>query len=157
MGIQSFRSTSLEAIEVMRQMSVGRTDEQIAATLNRLGLQTGTGNSWDEQRVHSARRYHGLPAFDANRATRFLTLEQAAERLGISANSVRRTIQCEILPASQVVPLAPWQIPLDVLESDRVKHAVKNIKDGVRSPQLRIAQNQQAMFSAGYSPTVYPF
>jgi hypothetical protein len=146
---QHARCTSLEAIEAMRQMAVGHTDEQIAATLNRLGLQTGTGNSWNEQRVHSARRYHCLPAFDANRATSFLTLEQAAERLGISANSVRRMIQREILPASQVVPLAPWQIPLDVLESDRVKHAVKNIKDGVRNPQPRVAQDQQGMFSVG--------
>jgi DNA invertase Pin-like site-specific DNA recombinase len=145
---QHARCTSLEAIEVMRQMAVGHTDEQIAATLNRLRLQTGTGNSWNEQRVHSARRYHCLPAFDANWATSFLTLEQAAERLGVSANSVRRMIQRGILPGSQIVPLAPWQIPVDMLESDRVKHAVKNIKDGVRSPLPRIEQDQQAMFSA---------
>ena len=96
----------------------------------------------------SARRYHCLPAFDANWATSFLTLEQAAERLGVSANSVRRMIQRGILPGSQIVPLAPWQIPVDMLESDRVKHAVKNIKDGVRSPLPRIEQDQQAMFSA---------
>jgi hypothetical protein len=31
----------LDAIEVMRQMAIGHTDEQIEATLNRLGLQTG--------------------------------------------------------------------------------------------------------------------
>jgi len=143
------RCTSLEAIEVIRQMAVAHTDEQIAATLNRLGVQTGAGNSWNEQRVHSARHHHRLPAFDSTRAANFLTLEQAAERLGISANSVRRMIQHEILPASQVVPLAPWQIPIDVLESDRIKHAVKNIKDRVRSPQPRIGQDQQAMFSMG--------
>jgi len=139
----------MDAIEVMRQMSIAHSDEQIAATLNRLGFHTGTGNSWNEQRVHSARHHHRLPAFDSTRAANFLTLEQAAERLGISANSVRRMIQHEILPASQVVPLAPWQIPIDVLESDRIKHAVKNIKDRVRSPQPRIGQDQQAMFSMG--------
>jgi hypothetical protein len=143
------RCTGLEAIEVMRQMAVGHTDEQIAATLNRLGLQTGTGNAWNEQRVHSARRYHCMPTFDVNRAADFLTLEQAAKRLGVSANSVRRMIQREILPASQVVPLAPWQTPIDVLQSDRVKHAVRNINDGVRGPQPRIGQDQQAMFSVG--------
>ena len=137
----------MDAIGVMRQMAIDHTDEQIAATLNRLGLQTGTGNSWNEQRVYSARRYHQLPAFDSGRASSFLTLEQAAERLKVSANSVRRMIQRKTLPATQVVPLAPWQIGIDALESDRVKQAVKNIKDGVRSPRTRTVPGQQAIFS----------
>ena len=58
------RCTSMNAIEVMRQMATAHTDEQIATTLNRLGLQTGTGNSWNEQRVYSARRCHQLPTLD---------------------------------------------------------------------------------------------
>jgi DNA invertase Pin-like site-specific DNA recombinase len=141
------RCTSLEAIEVIRQMAIGHTDEQIAITLNRLGLQTGTGNSWNEQRVHSARRYHQLPAFDPSQANTFVTLEQAAERLGVSANSVRRMIQRKILPASQIVPFAPWQIAIEALGSDRIQRAVKSIKDGVRSPQTQAATEQQVIFS----------
>lgn len=142
------RCTSMDAIEVMRQMAIAHGDEQIAATLNRLGFQTGTGNSWNEQRVYSARRYHQLPALDPSRANSFLTLERAAERLGVSANSVRRMIQQKTLPATQVVPSAPWQISVEALESDRVKQAVRNIKDGVRSPHAQTAPNQQAIFSA---------
>jgi hypothetical protein len=144
------RCTSMDAIEVMRQMAIGHTDEQIAATLNRLGLQTGIGNSWNDQRVYSARRYHQLPAFDPSLASTFLTLEQTAERLGVSANSVRRMIQRKTLPACQVVPTAPWRIAVEALESDRVKQAVKNIniKDGVRSPRAQTTTDQQAIFSA---------
>jgi hypothetical protein len=142
------RCTSMDAIEVMRQMAIGHTDEQIAATLNRLGLQTGIGNSWNDQRVYSARRYHQLPAFDSILASTFLTLEQTAERLGVSANSVRRMIQRKTLPACQVVPTAPWRIAVEALESDRVKQAVKNIKDGVRSPRAQNTTDQQAIFSA---------
>jgi len=103
------RCTSMDAIEVMRQMATAQTDEQMAAALNRLGLQTGTGNSWNEQRVYSARRSHQLPAFDPNQASSFLTLEQAAERLGVCANSVRRMIHRKTPPATQVVPCAPWR------------------------------------------------
>ena len=142
------RCTSMDAIDVMRQMAIGHTDEQIAATLNRLGLQTGIGNSWNDQRVYSARRYHQLPAFDPSQASTFLTLEQTAERLGVSANSVRRMIQRKTLPACQVVPTAPWRIAVEALESDRVKQAVKNIKDGVRSPRAQTTTDQQAIFSA---------
>jgi DNA invertase Pin-like site-specific DNA recombinase len=142
------RCTSMNAIEVMRQMATSHTDEQIATTLNRLGLQTGTGNSWNEQRVYSARRYHQLPTLDPSRANSFLTLEQAAVRLGVCANSVRRMIQRKTLSATQVVPCAPWQISVEALDSDRVKQAVKNIKDGVRAPRARNVQDQHSIFSA---------
>ena len=40
------RCTSLEAIEIIRRMAGRFPDEQIAATLNRLGLKTGSGNNW---------------------------------------------------------------------------------------------------------------
>ena len=49
--------------------------------------------------------------------------------------------------ASQVVPSAPWRIAVEALESDRVQQAVKNIKDGVRSPQAQTTADQQRMFS----------
>src|SRR6185436_15395747 len=56
------RCTDLETIEVLRRMSGKFPDDQIAATLNRLGLKTGTGNTWNEGRVRSVRSYHELPA-----------------------------------------------------------------------------------------------
>ena len=40
------RCTSLEAIEIIRRMAGKFPDDQIAATLNRLGLRDGTGNTW---------------------------------------------------------------------------------------------------------------
>ena len=40
------RCTNMEAIEIIRQMAGRFPDEQIAATLNRLGLKTGSGNTW---------------------------------------------------------------------------------------------------------------
>lgn len=51
---QHRRRTSLEAIDVIRRMAGQFPDEQIAATLNRLGLQTGSRNTWTEIRVRSA-------------------------------------------------------------------------------------------------------
>ena len=55
------RCTGVDAIEVVRQMSGKFPDEEIAATLNRLGLRTGAGNTWSTQRVYSLRHYHDLP------------------------------------------------------------------------------------------------
>lgn len=64
----------------------------------------------------------------------FLTLEQAAEHLGVSANTVRRMIKQEKLQAHQVAPCAPWQILVDSLDSDSVRQEVEHIKNGLRCP-----------------------
>lgn len=141
------RCTSVEAVEVIRQMAGKFQDEQIATTLNRLGLKTGTGQTWSESRVYSARHYHQLPAYDPNRASdSVVTMEEAAQRLGVSSTSIRRLIELKKVPASQVVACAPWQIPVEALDSEEVRRAVRNIKARVRVPRTQHSDQQQAMF-----------
>lgn len=144
---QHRRCTSMEAIEVLKQMAGGHTDEQIATTLNRLGFQTGAGHTWNEQRVYSARHTHNLPAYDPQRTRGYLTLEQAAQYLGISANSVRRMIKQDKLPADQAVPYAPWRISVQILDSEAIRQVVKKIKDGLRCPQTQSTQEHETLFS----------
>ena len=123
------RCTNLETIEVLRRMSGRFPDDQIAATLNRLGLKTGTGNTWNEGRVRSVRSYHGLPACNPALAPRqTVTLEQASERLGISHKVIRRLIESNKIPATQVVPWAPWEIPIEAIESAEVVQEVARAK-----------------------------
>jgi hypothetical protein len=52
------RCTNIDAIAIILRMAERFGDEQIAATLNRLGLRTGADNNWNEARVRSARRYN---------------------------------------------------------------------------------------------------
>jgi DNA invertase Pin-like site-specific DNA recombinase len=144
---QHGRSTSLEAIEVLKQMAGGHTDEQIATTLNRLGFQTGAGHTWSEQRVYSARHTHHMPAYDPQCTSGYLTLEQAADYLGISANSVRRMITQKTLQADQVVPCAPWRILAATLDSEEIRQVVQRIKAGSRSPRPQSTQKPEYLFS----------
>jgi len=139
--------TSLEAVEIIRQMAGRFPDELIAATLNRLEMKTGVGNTWTKDRVYSLRHHHHLPGFDPNYPQREVTLEEAAQRLQVSPASVRRMVSEKILPARQVVPYAPWEIPVDALDSEKVRQAVTRIKNRIRTPQTQIAEEQQAMFS----------
>lgn len=128
------RCTSLEAIEIIRQMAGKFPDDQIAATLNRLSFRTGTGNTWTEGRIRSLRSYHEWPAYDVKTATRQgLTLEEASERLAVSHKVVRRLIDCGTIPATQVVPWAPWEISAEAVESEEVLQAVQNVKRRVRA------------------------
>jgi DNA invertase Pin-like site-specific DNA recombinase len=129
------RCTDLETIEVLRRMCGRFPDDQIAATLNRLGLRTGTGNTWNEGRVRSVRSYQKLPAFDGTVLPRqTVTLEEASEQLGISHKVIRRLIESNKIPATQVVPWAPWEIPIEAIESPDVLEEIARAKRRPRSP-----------------------
>ena len=126
-------TSTLEAIEIIGQMAGKFPDDQIAATLNRLALRTGSGNSWTEGRIRSLRSYHEWPTYDAQTANcQSLTLEQASERLGVSHKIVRRLIDSGKITATQVVPLAPWEISAEAVDSEEVLKAVRNAKRRVR-------------------------
>lgn len=144
------RCTKVEAVEVVRQMSGKYPDEEIAATLNRLGLRTGAGNTWSTQRVYALRHYHELPNNKVSHSnTGVLTLQEAAHRLGVSTTSVRRMIELKVIPAAQAVECAPWEIPEGALQSDDVQRAARNTRNRVRLPRTRNEAGQSLLFSEG--------
>jgi DNA invertase Pin-like site-specific DNA recombinase len=131
---QHRQSTGVEAAEVIRQMAGRYGDGEIAATLNRLRLRTGAGNSWNAQRVYGLRRQQDLPSAGSHAENRTVTLQQAVERLGVSELSIRRLIEQKVLPATQVVPCAPWEISLDALNLPAVQEAVDSARKRKRPP-----------------------
>ena len=138
--------TNLEAIEVIRKMAGKFSDEQIAVTLNRLRLRTGLGYTWNEMRVYSVRHRRQLPAFDPDpNPPSEVTLEQAARRLNLSPPSVRKMIAEKILPGSQVVECAPWQIPVEALDTEGVRRAAANLRN--RVPRSEGCAEQRSIFS----------
>ncbi|MCP5071391.1 MAG: recombinase family protein [bacterium] len=114
-----------EAMDVVRTMAGKWPDEQIAATLNRMGFHTGQGNSWSARRVQSLRRTQGIRAYrSADKGGQWLTQVEAAKRLGVSRHQIRRLIHDGILPAAQVVPRAPYQIQVADLECAAIRDAL---------------------------------
>src|SRR4029450_13105775 len=100
------------------------------------------------RRSSDLRQYHQYPSFDLNQArNHFVTLREAAQRLGISLSVVRRLIAAKNLPTSQVGACAPWQIPAEALESEATRKEVENIKNRVRAPQTSQIDGQQGLFS----------
>jgi hypothetical protein len=132
---QHGEATEADAIAVIRQMSGRFGDGEIAATLNRLSLRTGAGNSWNAQRVYSLRRRHELPNVAGQADNRMMTLQQAAHRLGVSEWNVKRMIDRKVLPATQAVPCAPWEISLDALNSPAVQQMIDSTRNCKRPPK----------------------
>ena len=114
------RWSSDAAVEdLIRDLARQQPDAAIAATLNRAGVRTGRGNTWTQARVCSFRRAHAIavhrPGEMAGRGE--LSLEQAAERLGVSKMTVLRLIGSGTIAARQACKGAPWAIPGAHLEA----------------------------------------
>jgi DNA invertase Pin-like site-specific DNA recombinase len=136
------RCTKAEAVDIVRQMASTYKDEEIALTLNRLGLKTGVGNTWNEMRVRSLRQYLKLPACRAEQRDGRLNLEAAAVQLGVSATVVRRLIEQKLLPATQIVFGAPWQLDAKDVASSEVIKAAMALKNRVNQARHKSADNR---------------
>jgi hypothetical protein len=68
-----------------------------------------------------------------------LTLNQAADRLGVGPWVVRQLITRGILEATQVVPCAPWQLDPAVLDTEAIRHAAQAVQHRPRRPGSRLA------------------
>lgn len=119
------RRTSEEALAVIGSMASRWSDEDIAASLNRMGMRTGQQNTWTAFRVGSVRRERGIHAYrSAEKNGEWLTMTEAAKLLGVTNHVVRRLIKNGILPAQQVVFDAPYQIRAADLGNERVTTAI---------------------------------
>src|SRR6202167_2192397 len=113
------------ALAVIRSMASRWSDEDIAATLNRMRLPTGQGKTWTAHRVGSIRRGRGIHAYrSADKDGTWLTMREAAQHCGVTSHRVRRLIEAGVLPAEQVVPGAPYQILASDLQNERVVRAM---------------------------------
>jgi excisionase family DNA binding protein len=137
-------STPDDALAVIRSMATRWSDEDIAATLNRMRLPTGQGKTWTAHRVSSIRRVRGIRAYrSAEKHGVWLTMREAAQHCGVTSHRIRRLIQAGVLPAEQVVPGAPYQIRAADLQSERV---VRSMGRKGRPCHLD-AENQIPMFT----------
>ncbi|HTW64429.1 MAG TPA: recombinase family protein [Bryobacteraceae bacterium] len=118
------------AVEVMRKLGGHWTDRELAVTMNRMRCKTTDGRSWTVARVCELRERLGIAVFDpAAIRIKTISVDEAAHRLSICVGSVKRLIRDGTLPATQLLPSAPWQIPVDALDTDAVKIGVRAVME----------------------------
>ncbi len=127
------RTTDRDALEVIRALSTGCRALTMAATLNRLGSRTGTGHTWRAHRVACGRYPDRLPHCPKEQDG--LTLEQAAQQLGVSATVIKRLMRQGTLPARQGVPLAPGILQHTDLDLAAVQAEGQAVRTGHRRPR----------------------
>lgn len=115
----------LSAIVAIRKLAGRCSDRDIAMTLNRLRCKRKSGRNWTVHAVKAARDKLGAPEFDAMTQKTTVSAAEAAARLGICANSISKLIRDKILPGLQVIPCAPWEIPVEALDTEPVRIAAR--------------------------------
>ncbi len=142
-------TTPMEALEIIRRMSVRHGDDQIASVLNRLGHSTGKGKRWNQNRVATARRNYSIPGQkralpDPER----VSLNEAARVCGVSHRTIERLVEAGLLKCEQTVPRAPWEIRRSDLSAEPVRSIVERL---LRTGKLTLeggrTENQPPLFA----------
>ena len=107
------RRTSEDTIELIRRLAEHHPDRQIANILSRQGRLTASGLPFTQARVQSVRTRAAIPAAPPpDPDSELLTIQQAADELGVSMFTIRRWLRDGLLPGEQTTPGAPWRIRL---------------------------------------------
>jgi DNA invertase Pin-like site-specific DNA recombinase len=142
-------ATPVEALEIIRRMAVRHGDDQIASVLNRLGLSTGKGKRWNQERVATARRNHSIVGQkralpDPDR----ISLSEAARVCRVSHRTIERLVEAGLLKREQTTPRAPWEIRRSDLDAEPVRSIVQTL---LRTGKLTLhggsADNQPPLFA----------
>jgi DNA invertase Pin-like site-specific DNA recombinase len=118
------------AADALRKLAGHWPDRELAVSLNRMRCKSGDGETWTTVRVREMRERLGIAEFDPARTDgQMISLTKAAEGLGICVGSAKSLVLKGILPATQIMPGAPWLVPVDALTSEAVRIGVQRVID----------------------------
>jgi DNA invertase Pin-like site-specific DNA recombinase len=144
------KATDIEDVELIGKMADRYEDGEIARVLNKLNRRTGKGLFWSQSRVADVRRKHGIAGGHAGkeRGQEILSLAQAASYCRVSDTTIRKLVESKLLPMTQAVPWAPWEIQRADLEAEPVRGIVEHLhKTGKLVLKGIVSQDQPALFS----------
>lgn len=117
-----------DVVALVRDLCQIKEDRWVATILNRLGLRTPRGETWNRSRVALLRLRHGLPCFDPSRPAEILTLTQAAARLGTDRFTLRRIVDAGTLPAQRFGARTPCLLRVADLDRPEVRESLQALR-----------------------------
>jgi len=112
--VRSKRHTSLDIVELVRQLAKKFTDDQIARILIRQGYKTATGLTFNAHKVANLRRSYGIPRYRKPKGEqpKSYTAQQTAQVLQVSVPTIHNWLNAGFIKGEQVTQGAPWEIIL---------------------------------------------
>ena len=141
---QARHNTPPDLVEAVRSLARLCSDERIAGWLTRNGLRTGKGLCWTRQHVTGLRHRNDIAVYQPRPpgTASCLTLSQAAERLGVDRMTLRAAIRRGDLAAERPLPIGPWILKREDVESDAARVLAARVSAfrrnaGRRAPDAR--------------------
>ncbi len=137
------KTTSKTIVDAVRLLARVLPDRAIAVFLARNGLRTPFGKTWTTDRVRALRSGYDIPVYSAqiHKHEGWMTLEQAAEVVGVSPTTVRRAIDRGALEAEHPLRISPWIIRLDAIDRFRQNRLIDSCSatpsSAQQSPQFQ--------------------
>lgn len=105
--------TDEDTIDLLRRLAIHHPDTVIAGVLNSQGRKTARGERFTANRVGSLRQHWKIPCYQAPATPpqgEVLTVQAAADQLGVAASTLLRWLNDGFIGGEQVTPGAPWRI-----------------------------------------------
>ena len=132
-------------VEVIRALGGQWPDRELAVTMNRMRCRSADDATWTTVRVRGLRERLGIAPFDpTNSREETISVDETARRLEICVGSVLRLIREGTLPANQLMPSAPWQVPVAALDSEPVRIGVRAVVQR-RPRNIGVLQDQKTL------------
>ena len=113
-----------ETVDQVRKLSQRLSDLQIVAHLNQEGLRSATGKSFTLSMVKWIRYRYEIAATSFKR-TDELTVQQLADRLGISTHMVYYWIERQVVQARKLDGRGPWWITLNRTKEQQLRRWIR--------------------------------
>jgi DNA invertase Pin-like site-specific DNA recombinase len=105
--------TDEDTIDLVRRLAVHHPDAVIAGVLSCQDRKTATGERFTADKVGNLRRYWKISKYQPPLAPpegELLSVQAAANKLGVAASTLHRWIGDGFIPAEQITPGAPWRV-----------------------------------------------
>ncbi|MCG5077773.1 recombinase family protein [Paraburkholderia tagetis] len=113
-----------ETVDQVRKLSQRLSDLQIVAHLNQEGLRSATGKSFTLSMVKWIRYRYEIAATSFKRPDE-LTVQQVADRLGISTHMVYYWIERQVVQARKLDGRGPWWITLNRTKEQQLRRWIR--------------------------------
>jgi DNA invertase Pin-like site-specific DNA recombinase len=112
--VRSKRATSLDLVELVRQLAAKFSDDQIARILMRQGRKTPTDLHYNAHKVANIRYSYGIPRYKKpkDEQPKSYTAQKASKILHVSVPTIHVWLNSGFIKGSQVMEGAPWEILL---------------------------------------------
>ena len=143
------QKTSLEDLEIIREMAFRYGDDAIARVLNKLGRKTATGKRWNESRVRTIRGKYSIAGhIHTIKDPEILTQGQSAKYLDVSQTTIKHLVANGVLEKNQIVSWAPWEIKKSDLDSNNIRKIINTLHEtGRLSVKGKGSERQRHLFN----------